>query len=296
MSDASAQWVFVDGDLIPAGSATVSLFDHGFLYGDGVFDTMFARNGLIFRLDPHLERFRRSRLAVGLRVAFSEDQLRDAVLETVRANGLRDAYVKIVATRGVGPEPLLDPRGCRPSVFVFARPYLSQVPPDVLTRGLSAKLTGVRRVPASVFDPRVKSLNYLPFVLARMEATSAGCDDALLADDQDHVCEAAGSNLFVVVNGEVKTPDRSILEGVTRQAVLDLCDLDSIPCRGQLLSPYDLYTADEVFLTSTAGGLMPVTRIDGRVVGSGEPGPVYSRLRELFDRHVEEGWGGTPVA
>jgi branched-chain amino acid aminotransferase len=295
MGDDSRQRVFIDGDLVPVESAVVSLFDHGFLYGDGVFDTMFARNGLIFRLDPHLERFRRSRRAIGLDIAMTEGELREAVLGAVRANGLRNAYIKIIATRGVGPEPLLDPRGCRPSLFIFARQYLSQMPAARVAEGLSVKTTGVRRLPTSVFDPRVKSLNYLPFVLARMEATSVGCDDGLLIDDQGYVCEAAGSNLFVVTEGAVRTPDRSILEGVTRQAVLDLCASEAIPWSGQVLSAYDLYTADEVFLTSTAGGLMPVTRVDGRSIGSGRLGPVYKRLRELFEERIKAGWDGTSI-
>ncbi len=295
MGDGSAPKAFIDGDLVPAASARVSLFDHGLLYGDGVFDTMFARNGGIFRLDAHLDRFRRSRLAIDLRVALSEGELREAVLGTLRANGLRDAYIKIIATRGVGPEPLLDPRGCRPSVFIFVRPYLSQMSAATVSNGLSVKVTSVRRFPADVFDPRVKSLNYLPFVLARMEATKVGCDDALLVDDRGHVCEAAGSNLFIVKDEVVMTPVTSILEGVTRQSILDLCAMDSIPWRGHALSPYDLYTADEVFLTSTAGGLMPVTRVDGRAVGSERPGAVFGRLRKLFDERVEAGWDGTPI-
>lgn len=295
MGGASGQPVFINGELVPAETAAVSVFDHGLLYGDGVYDTMFARHGLVFRLGPHLDRFRRSRAAIGLDIRYAEGELRDAVLTTIRSHGLRDAYAKIVATRGVGPEPLLDPRGCRPTVLILVRPYLSQVSDATAERGLSAKLTSVRRVPSSVIDPRVKSLNYLPFVLARMEAIAAGCDDALILDDEDAVCEAAGSNLFVVSGGEVRTPEYNILDGVTRQAVLELCDLLGIPTHRTTLTPYDLFTADEVFLTSTAGGLMPVTRVDGRPIGEGRPGAVYSVLQKAFQEHLDAGWGGTSI-
>lgn len=289
------RYAWVNGSVVPEESAVVSLFDHGFLYGDGIYDTMFARRGLIFRLDAHLARFRRSRMAIGLSIAFGEEELRGAVRETVRANRLHDAYIKIIATRGVGSEPLLDPRGCRPNVFIMVRRSLSQMPDAAVAKGLSVKVTGVSRLPETSLDPRVKSLNYLPSVLARMEAVRAGCDDGLLVDEQGNVCEATGSNIFIVRSSEVRSPVRSILEGITRQAVLDLCLAHSISSRGQPLTLDDLAAADEVFLTSTAGGIMPVTRVDGQPVGPGEPGPVSTRLRTLFDEQVEAGWGGAPI-
>ena len=187
----------VNGKLVPEEAATVSVFDHGLLFGDGVYDTMFAHRRKIFRLKQHLARLRRSCDAIGLIPPYTDAELQRAVLMIARSNDLPEAYIKVMVTRGVGKQPLLDPRNCKPTVIVFVQPYLNQMPRARVAKGLSAKIANTRRMGASVLDPRVKSLNYLPFILARMEATQAGHDDALLLDDQGNVCEAAGSNLFI---------------------------------------------------------------------------------------------------
>jgi branched-chain amino acid aminotransferase len=281
-------FVSLNGTLVGSETAAVSVFDHGLLYGDGVFDTMFASHGMIFRLGDHLARFRRSLRAIRLTLPIPEQRLESEILRTVAANGLRDAYIKVVATRGVSLEPLLDPRDCSPTLIVFARPYLWLADPSKREQGISAKVTAIRRIGLPALDPRIKSLDYLNLVLAKLEAIAAGADEALLLDGEGLVCEAPGYNVFVVRAGRVLTPDRSILEGVTRATVLELCQTLSIPA-------YDLLTADEVFLTSTAGGLVPVVRVDGAKIGDGKRGPVLRRIDAAYRDLQRSGRYGTPI-
>ena len=288
-------FVSLNGNLVESQSASVSVFDHGLLYGDGVFDTMFASDGQIFRLADHLDRFRRSLRAIRLALPIPEGRLESEVLRTAAANGLRDAYIKVVATRGVSVEPLLDPRDCSPTLIVFARPYLSLADPSRQEQGITAKLTSIRRIGLPALDPRIKSLDYLNLVLGKLEAIAAGADEALLLDGEGLVCEAPGYNVFVVRAGEVLTPDRSILEGVTRATVLELCALLGIPARPGPVAPYDVLTADEVFLTSTAGGLVPVVQVEGARIGDGKPGPVLRRIDDAYRELQRSGRYGTPI-
>ena len=287
--------VYLNGRLVPSAEASVSVFDHGLLYGDGVFDTMFATYGYVFRLRDHLARFRRSLRAARLEIGLDQEALEQAVLRTVAANRRSEAYIKVVATRGVSAEPLLDPRGCVPTLIIFARPYLSLAGAGRKASGLSAVLTSIRRIGLDALDPRIKSLNYLNLVMAKLEAIGAGADEALLLDADGLVCEAPGYNVFAVRDGRVLTPARSILEGITRQTVLELCGELDIDSREQDLAPYDLLTADEVFLTSTAAGLVPVVRVDGAPIGDGHPGSVYARLDAAYDALQRSGRSGTPI-
>jgi branched-chain amino acid aminotransferase len=287
--------VHINGQFVPGDQAAISVFDHGFLYGDGVFDTSFARHGWIFKLDEHLARLELSLRAVALELPLTTAQIRAAIIETAARNGHRDAYIKVVATRGVSTEPLMDPRNCTPTIVIFARPYLSLAGAEVKARGLVTKLTSLRRVDHTAIDPRIKSLNYLNLVMARLEAFASGCDEALIVDTDGGVCEAPGYNVFAVIGGTVVTPDRGILEGVTRSTVFELCADLGIPARIGRIAPYDLFTADEAFLSSTAGGLVPVVKVDGRPVGTGKPGPVLARIDARYEELLAEGWQGTPV-
>jgi branched-chain amino acid aminotransferase len=286
----------VNGEWEQANQASVSIFDHGLLYGDGVFDSLMAQYGYIHKLDAHLDRFERSAKAIHLELPVTKKQLHDLVLECLQRNELDDAaYIKVIGTRGITKEPLLDPRGAKPTVIVFARPYLHWAAPEKVAAGLSAKLTSVRRVPFSAIDPRVKSLNYLNNILARIEAQRAGCDEALIVDDQGFVGEGPGFNVFVVRSGTVVTPEQGVLEGITRETVLELCDELGLPVRRGPVAPYDYAVAEEAFITSTAGGIMPITSVDGHKVGSGTLGPITRRLREAFDKLLRSGKGGTPI-
>jgi branched-chain amino acid aminotransferase len=267
--------VYANGDYVPEERASVSVFDHGLLYGDGVFETVLARNGVVHRLGAHLDRLLRSLAAIGMGPPHSRTGFEEIIGETVKRNDLGDAYVKLIVTRGTNGTPLLDPAGCVPTVICLARPHTDDDPARLarIERGLTAKTTAVRRPPADVLDPRIKSLNYLNLVLARIEARAAGADEALLLDVHGHVCEAPGANVFVVAGGTLHTPDHDILEGITRATVIDLAPVIQRP-----LDLYDVYTADEVFLCSTAIGLIPVVTVDGRTVGTGKPGPVTTDL------------------
>ena len=287
--------VWINGVLKPTGQAMISVFDHGLLYGDGVFDTMFATYGYIFKLRQHLERFVRSLRATRMTMPIPEVDLDGVVRETVAANGLRDAYIKIVATRGVSPEPLLDPRNCTPTLIVFVRPYLSLAGAGKRETGLSTKLTSIQRIGHSALDPRVKSLNYLNLVLAKFEAINANADEALLMDEEGYVCEAPGYNFFVVRDGVVLTPDRGVLEGITRETVLEICGELGVPTLIKSLAPFDLFVADEIFLTSTAAGLVPVTKVDGALIADGRPGPMFRRIDAAYEQMQRSGRYGTPV-
>jgi branched-chain amino acid aminotransferase len=287
--------VWINGELKPTDEAFVSVFDHGLLYGDGVFDTMFATYGYIFKLRQHIERFRRSLRATRMALPIPEESLEQVIRETVAANGLRDAYIKVVATRGVSPEPLLDPRNTKPTMIVFVRPYLSLAGAGKKETGLSTKLTSIQRVGHSALDPRVKNLNYLNLVLAKFEAINAGADEALLLDEDGFVCEAPGYNMFVVRDGQLLTPERGVLEGITRETVLELAAELAIPSVIKNVAPFDLYVADEIFLTSTAAGLVPVTRVDGAPIADGRPGPLFRRLDAAYDELQRSGRHGTPV-
>ncbi len=287
--------VFLNGHFVEERDAMLSVFDRGFLYGDAVFETAFAWNGAIFKLDCHLERMMRSLRAVCIDLPMTLDALKEAIVETVRRNRLREAYVKWIVTRGMGPGVLLDPTGCVSSVFVFAREYLSLADPAKAAAGISVMISGVKRTPHECLDPRIKNTNYLNLILARIEAIKGGYDDALMLDMQGRLTEAPGYNVFIVKDGTVRTPAEEVLEGVTRETTLELCAVLRIPSETRALHAYDAYTADEVFLTSTAGGFVPIRAVDGRPVGDGRPGPTFRRLREAYQALIESGAHGTPV-
>ena len=287
--------VWINGELKPTDQAMISVFDHGLLYGDGVFDTMFATYGYIFKLRQHLERFGRSLRATRMALPIPESDLESVVRATVAANGLQNAYIKVVATRGVSPEPLLDPRNCTPTLIVFVRPYLSLAGAGKRETGLSAKLTSIQRVGHSALDPRVKNLNYLNLVLAKFEAINANADEALLLDEDGFVCEAPGYNLFVARDGVLLTPERGVLEGITRETVLEICGDLGVPTEIKSVAPFDLFVADEIFLTSTAAGLVPVTKVDGAPIADGRPGSLFRRIDAAYDAMQRSGKHGTPV-
>ncbi|GLI03865.1 branched-chain-amino-acid transaminase [Phytohabitans aurantiacus] len=287
--------IFVNGDYVPQSQARISVLDHAVLYGDGVFETAVAWNGVVFELEAHLDRLFRSLAAICLDPPYTRSELAGIVLETIRRNGLENAYVKLIVTRGVNDQPLLDPTGCVPGIICFARPYLYMANPDRVRDGLRVKTAATRRPPAQVLDPHIKSLNYLNLVLAKLEARAAGADEALLLDIHGHVCEAPGYNVFAVRDGRIRTPWQDILEGITRNTVMSLARDAGIEVLAETIELYDLYTANEVFFCSTAGGLLPVVEIDGRRIGDGHPGRVFSQLRDGYQRLLATGDNGTRV-
>ena len=287
--------IYVNGQYLPESEAKISVLDHVVLYGDGAFETAVARNGQVFKLDAHLDRLYRSLAALALSAPHDRDALHEVVLETVRRNQIEDAYIKILITRGSNGTPLLDPVDCEPGCVVLVRPYLYMTSGDRVRNGLRLKTVAVRRPPAEVLDPRIKSLNYLNLVLAKIEARAAAADEALLLDIRGHVCEAPGYNIFAVREHQLRTPWEDILQGITRETVIELADEMGLAAEETTLELYDLYVADEVFLCSTAGGILPVREIDGRPVGNGQPGPVFERIRDRYEELLAAGTASTPV-
>ena len=286
--------LYVNGEFCSRSEAKISVFDHVILYGDGVYDTMCAYNNRVFKLNEHVDRLYESAHAIKLTVPHTKDEVKDIILETLSRNKLQSAYVKIVVTRGVGAQPLLSPYNCTPGVIVFAVPYMSQAGVSGDT-GIRMIVSSMRRVPNECTSTKVKSCNYLNHVLMRMEANEAGADDAMELDLEGYVCEAPGYNVFAVKRGALVTPADNILMGITRDTVMELASAAGLPCRPGRVQVFDLYNADEVFLSSTAGGIVPVVQLDGRVIGTGRAGPITVRLRESYQRLLESGVNSTPV-
>jgi branched-chain amino acid aminotransferase len=286
--------VFVNGEFVPASEARISVFDHVVLYGDGVYDTMCAWNHMVFKLDEHVDRLYESAHAIKLEIPLTKEELKQVVLETVRRNKLRNAYVKVLATRGVGPQPLMSPYGCTPGLIVFAVPYMSLVAEQENT-GIRMIVSSMRRVPNECLSSKIKSCNYLNHILMRLEANEAGADDAIELDMEGYVCEAPGYNVFMVKRGILYTPRDNILAGITRQTVMELAETAGLPVVEGRIQPFDLYNADEVFLSSTAGGVFPVAQLDGRRIADGKPGPVTRKLRDDYLALLERGDSSTPV-
>jgi branched-chain amino acid aminotransferase len=281
--------IWIDGKLYDKADAKISVYDHGLLYGDGVFEGIRVYNGKIFECDAHLDRLWASAKAIRLTIPMSREQLRAAMEETVRANGFKDCYIRAVVTRGAG-DLGIDPRKSpRPTVFVIAD-LISVYPREMYERGMSLVTSSVIRNHPNALSARIKSLNYLNNILAKIEANDAGASEAVMLNHEGNVAECTAENIFIVRGGQVQTPTASdgILEGVTRKVMLHLCGSMQIPCVEKILQRHDLYIADECFLTGSGAEVVPVTKIDGREIGTGQPGPITRRLIEAFHRHVRE--------
>lgn len=281
--------IWIDGRYVPREQAVVSVYDHGLLYGDGVFEGVRAYGGRVFRLDRHLERLYASAKAIWLEIPLARDTLRDVVLDAVRRSGLAEAYIRLLVTRGVG-DLGLDPRKClKPSVICIVDRIVLW-PADRYEKGLTCLTAATPINHRESLSPRIKSLNYLSHILAKVEGIAAGVDEVVMLDSTGFVAEASGMNLFVVAHRGLRTPPpyAGILRGVTRDAVIELAAEAGYAVEESPLNRYDLYTADEVFLTGTAAEVVPVTRLDGRAIGAGAPGPVtrdlYARFRALAAR------------
>ncbi|RXE56580.1 branched-chain amino acid aminotransferase [Methanoculleus taiwanensis] len=285
--------IYLDGSYVPEAEAKISVFDHGLLYGDGVFEGIRAYNGKIFRLEAHLERLYDSAKTLDMQVPISREEMTEVIKETLRKNNLRDAYIRPVVTRGKG-DLGLDPRKCpKPTVIVIAVSWGAMYG-DLYEKGLKAVTVSVRRTPAESMPPNVKSLNYLNNILAKIEANYKGGDEAIFFDTNGYVSEGSGDNIFVVKNGEIITPPTlNNLRGITRLVVLEIARSLGITVREQNLGYYDLYSADEVFVTGTAAEVAPIRDIDGRVIGTGKPGPITRQMMAAF-KHVTE-TEGTPI-
>lgn len=285
--------IYIDGKFLPREEARISVFDHGFLYGDGVFEGIRAYNGKVFRLREHLDRMFDSARTIDLTVPVSKEEMGEIILETLRRNNLKNGYIRPIVSRGVG-DLGLDPRKCpKASVIVIAVEWGAMYG-DLYDKGLKAITVSVRRNPADALPPNVKSLNYLNNILAKIEANYKGGDEAIFFDTNGYIAEGSGDNIFIVKNGVIYTPPTlNNLRGVTRAVVLEIAASHGFAFVEQNLGYYDMYSADEVFVTGTAAEVGPIVLIDGRVIGSGRPGPVTRQLMAAFKTVTET--EGTPI-
>lgn len=275
--------VYINGKFYPKRDAKISVFDHGLLYGDGVFEGVRVYNGRIFKLDEHLERLYESAKAIMLEIPVSYEKLRKDVINTVRVNKMRNAYIRLVVTRGVGTLGL-NPFVCKDPQIIIIVDKISLYPKEMYEKGLTVITVATVRNAAEAVNPRIKSLNYLNNVLAKIEALNAGVPEAIMFNSFGFVSECTGDNIFTVKKGIVYTPSlyMGVLRGITRDTVIELAKGLGYEVKQIVMNRHDIYNADECFLTGTAAEIVPVVKVDGRVIGTGKPGPVTARLIMAF--------------
>lgn len=275
--------VYIDGKLLPKEDAKISVFDHGLLYGDGVFEGIRVYNSKVFLMQEHIDRLYESALAIRLEIPLSKSEMIDAVNETVAANNIENGYVRLVITRGAGSLGLDIRRTSNPQVIIIAD-NISLYDPQLYVDGLKIITAATIRNHPAALSSRVKSLNYLNNILAKIEGMDAGCIEALMLNHKGEVAECTGDNIFIIKNGVVKTPpvDAGILEGITRNAVIKLAEQSGITVEQLPFTRHDIFVADECFLTGSAAEVIPVVALDGRTIGDGKPGPITKDLNEKF--------------
>ena len=279
--------VWLNGELVERDRAVITVFDHGLLYGDGVFEGIRSYNGRVFRLEKHVRRLFDSANGIRLEIPLTPQAVGDAVVGTLQANGMKDAYIRVVVTRGEGTLGL-DPNRCpKPNMFIITDKIVLY-PQELYENGLEIITASTMRNHPNAVNPRLKSLNYLNNILAKIEAIDAGTLEAVMLNHLGYVAECTGDNIFIVRDGRLFTPPiaAGILEGITRDEIIDIARTFGIEVREENLTRQDLYVADECFLTGTAAEVVPVVRIDKRTIGSGKPGPVTKRLAEEFHRRT----------
>lgn len=277
--------VYINGEYYPKSEAKISVFDHGLLYGDGVFEGIRAYKGVVFKLKEHIDRLYRSAKAIMLDVPLTKEEMTNAVLETLRKNGLRDAYIRLVVTRGVG-DLGLDPRKCRKPTVIIIADRIKLYSKEEKEKGIKALIVWVRRNPVDTASYEIKSLNYLNSVLGKIEANIAGFDEAICLDRNGHISEGVGENLFIVKKGKLVTPPSStgLLAGITRDVIIRLAEKLGYPFIERNITPTELFTADEAFFTGTAAEITPIAEVNGRKIGEGKPGPVTRHLIAEFEK------------
>ncbi|MGG3573818.1 branched-chain-amino-acid transaminase [Bacillus gobiensis] len=283
------QWIFLNDKFVKKEDATISVYDHGFLYGDGVFEGIRVYNGNVFRMKEHMKRLYESAMSILLEIPYSIEELTELVLHTVEKNQLKDAYIRLVVSRGKG-DLGLDPNKChKPSIVIIVEP-LAIFPKSLYETGIDIVTVPTRRNRPDVLSPKVKSLNYLNNVLVRIEAHLAGVSEALMLNDQGYVAEGSADNIFIYKNGKLLTPPGYVgaLEGITRNAIIEYAKEMGYEVSEEPFTRHDVYTAEEVFLSGTAAEVISVIKVDGRVIGNGRPGVHTNRLLEEFRKRVAE--------
>jgi branched-chain amino acid aminotransferase len=288
-SHAMSLKVYINGQLVAKEDAKISVYDHGLLYGDGVFEGLRSYNGRVFRLEQHLNRLWDSAKAIWLEIPMTKGALAKAVNDTLAANGIKDGYIRLLVTRGAGSLGLDPNRTSDPQVIIIAD-KIALYPPEFYEKGLEIITAATMRNHPAALSPRIKSLNYLNNILAKIEGLKAGCVEALMLNHKGEVAECTGDNIFLVRRGVLLTPpnDAGILEGVTREAVMELAREAGIDVRETTLTRHDVYIADECFLTGSAAEVIPVVKVDNRTIGDGKPGPITRDLKERFHRLTRE--------
>ena len=290
--------VFMDGEYLPIAEAKVSILDYGFTRSDTTYDVVHVWNGSFFRLEDHLDRFFRSLGKAHMSLPHDRDAVREILIECVRRTGLRDAYVAMLCTRGLpvtSRDGSRDPRHAINRFYAYAIPFIWIATPEQRERGMHMVISGVPRTAAASVDPTIKNYNWRDMVGGLFEAFERGAETVVMLDPEGHVNEGPGFNVFAVIDDEAVTPESGVLEGITRMSVMDLCQEIGVPTRFAKIRADELLEADEIFIASTAGGVMPVTRIDGRILGTGAPGPMTRRLTDLYWAKHDQGWHATPI-
>ncbi len=289
--------VYIDGKFYPKSEAKISVYDHGLLYGDGVFEGIRAYNGIVFHLKEHIDRLYRSAHPIFLKIPLTKEQLSEAVLETLRKNNLTNAYIRLVVTRGVG-DLGLDPRKCpKATIIIITEPMLQLNSPEALANGITTTITWVKRNPVDAATHEIKSLNYLNSILGKIEANNTGADEAICLNKTGYVCEGVGENIFIVRDGEIITPSvfSGALNGITRAVIIRLAKKLGIEVTERNITPNELFTADEAFFTGTAAEVAPIREVNKRVIGAGKPGPVTKRIMQEFEKATKDPNEGTPI-
>ncbi len=288
--------IYVNGEHYPKSQAKVSVYDHGLLYGDGVFEGIRAYNSVVFKFKEHIDRLYRSARVIMLNIPLTKEEMTNAVLNTLRKNDLHDAYIRLVVTRGVG-DLGLDPRKCPKPTVIIITDVIKLHGSEAKEKGIRAMIVWVKRDPVDATSHEVKSLNYLNSILGKIEANIAGFDEAICLDKNGHISEGVAENLFIVQNGKVITPPTSTgaLVGITRGIVMKLAEKFGYKAIEKTITPTDLFTADEAFFTGTAAEIVPIVEVNKRIIGVGKPGPVTRRLMQEFEKIVRDPKEGTPI-
>lgn len=273
---------FIEGRFVPVAEARVPILDWGFLRSDATYDVAHVWRGSFFRLEDHLDRFVRSMEHLRLSPPYDRNEIRDILIECVRLSGLREAYAEVICTRGIPKPGSRDPRDCENRFYAFVVPFVWIADPEKQEQGLHATIGHRERIAPESVDPTVKNYHWLDLEVGLLEAYERGGETVILTDADDNVVEGPGFNVFAVKNGTITTPDQGVLEGITRRTVMELAAEHGVPLEARSVPADGLRRADEVFLSSTAGGIIPVTTIDGKALGDGGPGPVTLRLRDAY--------------
>ena len=274
--------VYINGKFLDKSDAKVSVFDHGFLYGDGAFEGIRSYNGLVFKLKEHIDRLYETMHTLMIQIPLSKSKMIQAIVDTLKKNKLKDAYIRVIVSRGEG-DLGLDPRKCKGAAnVIIITDKITLYPKELYVKGLEIITVPTMRNNPEALNPLLKSLNYLNNILAKIEANNSGFSEAIMLDHQGYVAECTGDNIFIIKDKILSTPSQGRLKGITRDAVLKIADQKKIKTREGLMTRHEVYTANECFLTGTAAEIIPVVKVDGRLIGDGQPGPLTKEMIRMF--------------